>query len=210
MAADRTYHPHIWDNICVYMLGCKYGVAVFEEIEVRSFNPNIAIELGFMTALGRRCLPLKEKRMPALPVDVGSLIYKEFDAYDMGETVTRAVQDWVQCDLRLSAVSEERLLGVWKSEWGMGGEVTNTGTAEITGVSGELNIVLRDDRASCYTAKIDVLSEDELSATWVNVDYPDDFGRWKARITADVRQISGEWTSKATTATGTWTLIRES
>lgn len=60
-ADDRDYHPDLWSNVETYMLGCSYGIAAFEDFEVRDHNPNVALELGFMRARHNRCLILKER-----------------------------------------------------------------------------------------------------------------------------------------------------
>ncbi len=93
-ADDKDYTGDLWENVCLYMLGCAFGVAVFEEIDVREFNPNVALELGFMLALNKRCLLLKDKRMPRMPTDVVGKLYKEFDTYDIGPSIARAIDAW--------------------------------------------------------------------------------------------------------------------
>ena len=54
----------VWNNVCVYMMGCAYAICVFEDIDTRDFNPNVAIEYGFLRAMDRRILLLKEQRLP--------------------------------------------------------------------------------------------------------------------------------------------------
>ena len=93
-ADDKDYTGDLWSNVCVYMLGCKYGVSVFEEIDERDLNPNVAIELGFMFGLGKRCLILKDQRMPKMPADIIGKLYKQFDTYDMEATIASAVVSW--------------------------------------------------------------------------------------------------------------------
>lgn len=116
-ALEETLHPHglnvlradrkdftgeLWSNVCVYMLGCKYGIAVFEEIHHREFNPNIALELGFMMAHGKRVLLLKDKDMPHMPKDVMGKLYKEFNTYDIAGTVPPQLRRWL-IDIGLGA-----------------------------------------------------------------------------------------------------------
>jgi hypothetical protein len=62
-ADDRCYPTdrNLWDNVCTYMIGCKFGIAVLENILQDEFNPNVALEYGFMRALGKPTLLLKEK-----------------------------------------------------------------------------------------------------------------------------------------------------
>ena len=93
-ADDRDYTGDLWENVCVYMLGSRYGVAVFEEIDQREFNPSVALELGFMFAHSRRCLILKEQRMPRLPTDIVGKLYKAFDSYNIPSSIQATVEAW--------------------------------------------------------------------------------------------------------------------
>lgn len=98
-ADDRDYTGELWSNIEVYLACCRLGVAVFEDIEQRDFNPNVSLELGYMLGRGRRCLILKEQRLPALPADVVHRLYKPFDMFDVNRSVAREVARWVDVDL---------------------------------------------------------------------------------------------------------------
>lgn len=94
LASDKNYSDDLWDNVRVFMHGCKYGIAVFEEIDEREFNPNISLELGYMYASGKSCLVLKDKRMPRLPTDICGKIYADFDTYNVEGTVSNCVNKW--------------------------------------------------------------------------------------------------------------------
>lgn len=74
-ADDRCYpnDRNLWDNVCTYMLCCKYGVAVLEDIIADEFNPNVALEYGFMRALGKPTLLLKERRFKPRADILGTL-----------------------------------------------------------------------------------------------------------------------------------------
>jgi hypothetical protein len=102
LAKDCAFSDDLWENIQLYMKGSKLGIAVFEEIDEREFNPNISLELGYMYALGRRCLLLKDKRMPRLPTDTCGKIYRDFDVYDLPASVDVQVSDWCERDLGLT------------------------------------------------------------------------------------------------------------
>lgn len=102
-ADDRDYTGELWSNIEVYMACSMYGVAVFEDIEKRDFNPNVSLELGYMLAKRRRCLILKEKRLPDLPADVVHRLYRPFDMFQIEASVSREVGRWVDIDLGLSS-----------------------------------------------------------------------------------------------------------
>ena len=59
LAKDRAIVDDLWENIVLYMRHSRFGIALFEDIDEREFNPNISLELGYMYALGKRCLLLK-------------------------------------------------------------------------------------------------------------------------------------------------------
>lgn len=99
-ADDRDYTGELWTNVQVCMTGCSLGIAVFEDIDDRDFNPNVSLELGYMLARHKRCLILKEGRLPALPADVVHRLYKDFDMFKIGETVAHQVDRWLRIDLR--------------------------------------------------------------------------------------------------------------
>jgi hypothetical protein len=95
-ADDRCYPEdrNLWDNVCTYMFGCKYGIAVLEDIIVEEFNPNVALEYGFMRGLGKPTLLLKEKRFPAR-ADILGTIWEEFDILKLQATVPKAINRWL-------------------------------------------------------------------------------------------------------------------
>lgn len=117
-ADDKAYPPDgdLWANICVYLLGCKYGVCVFEEINEREFNPNVPLEYGFMRALNKHVLLLKDQRMPKLPTDMTGKIHRNFDSYNITETVHEQIGQWAKRDLGLKAVNQrEKILDLLDS-----------------------------------------------------------------------------------------------
>jgi len=104
-ADDRDYTGELWSNIEVYMTCCRLGVAVFEDIESRDFNPNVSLELGYMLGRRKRCLILKEQRLPDLPADVVHRLYKPFDMFDVTASVNREVARWIDVDLGIGAAT---------------------------------------------------------------------------------------------------------
>jgi hypothetical protein len=102
LAKDASLSDDLWENIQHYMRYCRFGIAVFEEIDEREFNPNISLELGYMYALERRCLLLKDRRMPRLPTDTCGKIYRDFDTYRLSDSLAQEISDWCKRDLRLS------------------------------------------------------------------------------------------------------------
>ena len=100
---DRVYPSDgdLFNNVCVYMMGCKYGVAVFEEIDEREFNPNVPLEYGFMRAMNRQVLLLKDQRMPKMPSDMTGKLYRHFDTYNITGTIHEQISQWAERDLGL-------------------------------------------------------------------------------------------------------------
>ncbi len=96
----------LWENIVLYMQHSRYGIVIFEDIEDRDFNPNISLELGFMYALKKRCLLLKEKRMPRLPTDICGRIYRNFDSYNIATSIESEIRNWCVNDLGLQETRE--------------------------------------------------------------------------------------------------------
>ena len=94
-ADNKDYTGDLWENVCLYMLGSNYGIAVFEEVDIRQYNPNVALEIGYMKALNKRCLILKDQRMPNMPTDIVGKLYKEFDTYRIAESIKVAIHSWV-------------------------------------------------------------------------------------------------------------------
>ncbi|OGL61588.1 MAG: hypothetical protein A3J27_04615 [Candidatus Tectomicrobia bacterium RIFCSPLOWO2_12_FULL_69_37] len=83
------------------MLCCKYGVAVLENIIVDEFNPNVALEYGFMRAMGKPALLLKEKRFKPR-ADILGTIWQDFDILNIDPTVPNAIDKWLD-DVGVSA-----------------------------------------------------------------------------------------------------------
>ena len=96
-ADDRVYpnDMNLWDNVCTYMFGCKLGIAVLEEIDIKEFNPKVALEYGFMRALGKPALLLKEKRFQQVRVDILGTIWKEFDIFEIKNSTSDAIEAWL-------------------------------------------------------------------------------------------------------------------
>jgi hypothetical protein len=61
LASDKSYCPMTWNNIEICLLGCSRGVAILEDCYYPELNPNIAMEWGWMRAMKRKVLYLREK-----------------------------------------------------------------------------------------------------------------------------------------------------
>jgi hypothetical protein len=95
-ADDKAYTDLLLQNIRTYMHGCGFGVAVFERIESDNHNPNVALEVGYMLALGKRVCLLKDKTLSRLPTDIVGSLYAEFDMDDIETSIRSTLERWLR------------------------------------------------------------------------------------------------------------------
>jgi hypothetical protein len=100
-ADDRDYTGELWSNVEVYLTGCKYGIAVFEDVENANYNPNVGLELGYMIGRRKRTLILKDRNLPSLHADVLHRLYSAFDMQDIDGSLRREIGRWAGVDLGL-------------------------------------------------------------------------------------------------------------
>ncbi len=104
---DRALSGTLWMNIELYIRHSRFGIAVIEQFDKVGFNANVAFELGYMSALGKPCLLLKEQGVEALFADLGGQLFKPFCAGDnkddktLRNSVQTAVAAWCRDDLDL-------------------------------------------------------------------------------------------------------------
>jgi hypothetical protein len=96
-ADDKMYMPdrNLWNNVCVYMLCCQKGIAVLEDRAADEFNPNVALEYGFMRALNRPTLLLADSGFRNLRADIIGTLRETFDLLDIEATVQPAIERWL-------------------------------------------------------------------------------------------------------------------
>jgi hypothetical protein len=95
-ADDKGYHDDLLSNILTYVYGCGFGIAVFERIEQDEFNPNVALEVGYMMALRKPLLLLKDRTLDNLHADLIGKLYKKFDPQNISKSVGPEVQRWLR------------------------------------------------------------------------------------------------------------------
>jgi nucleoside 2-deoxyribosyltransferase len=94
-ADDKEYHDDLFANIQTYIHGCGFGIAVIERIEKDEFNPNVALEIGYMLALKKPVCILKDKTVPVLQADLIGRLYKQFDPQDVSKTIPDQLTKWL-------------------------------------------------------------------------------------------------------------------
>lgn len=95
-ADEREYHDDLFPNVLTYIYGCGFGIAVFERIESEEFNPNVALEVGYMFALNKPVCLLKDRNLKTLQADLVGKLYKEFDSYNPTTTIPNELTRWLR------------------------------------------------------------------------------------------------------------------
>lgn len=105
-ADDKMYlrDRNLWNNVCVYMNCCKYGIAILEDRIANEFNPNVALEYGFMRALDKPVLLLADTGFRNLRADIIGTLREQFDITDIKGTIDDPIQTWIR-ELNLNTKS---------------------------------------------------------------------------------------------------------
>ncbi len=94
-----TYYDQLWENVCVHMLGSKYGLAILEDHVGSELNPNVTLEYGFMKALNRTVGLLRAEDFGHDRADLTGKLSNTFsiDANDrLNElSLENAIQGWL-------------------------------------------------------------------------------------------------------------------
>ena len=94
-ADDKWYHEDLYYNILTYCHACTFGIAVFDRIEDNHHNPNVALEVGYLMALGKHVCILKDKTIEAMQTDLIGKLYKKFDTQDAKKTIPSVLTKWL-------------------------------------------------------------------------------------------------------------------
>lgn len=95
-ADTKQYHDDLFYNILTYIYGCGLGIAIFERIESEQFNPNVAMEVGYMFALRKPVCLLKERTLATLQTDLIGKLYRSFDSLDPHATIPQELSAWLR------------------------------------------------------------------------------------------------------------------
>jgi hypothetical protein len=95
-ADDKQYHDDLFPNVLTYVYGCGFGIAIFERIETEEFNPNVALEVGYMFALKKNVCLLKDRTLKTLQADLVGKLYRVFDPLDPIKTIPGELSRWLR------------------------------------------------------------------------------------------------------------------
>ncbi len=94
-ADDKWYAEDLLTNIKTYMHGCFFGVALFERINTDYFNPNVSLEIGYMMAMNKPILYLKDSTLTSLQTDLIGKLYHEYNFQSPEKTLPIVIDKWI-------------------------------------------------------------------------------------------------------------------
>ena len=95
-ADTHDFHGDLLSNVRTYLHGCSFGIAVFERIESEEPNANVGLEVGYLMALNKPVLLLKDRTLPQLHTDLAGRLYKTFDPHDPEGTIPAQLSKWFE------------------------------------------------------------------------------------------------------------------
>jgi hypothetical protein len=100
IARGAEFDALLWKNVELHLLGCAGGVAIVEDRYKKEFNPNVAMEWGWMRAMGKPVLYLIEEQFGAMRADIEGFVRHPFKWDEPEEGIPGAVQKWIETSLR--------------------------------------------------------------------------------------------------------------
>lgn len=94
-ADGKRYHDYLFYNVLTYLHGCGLGIAIYERIETQTYNPNVALEVGYLFAMRKPVCLLKDQTLDTLPADLVGQLYDPFDTQDPAGTIPAVVSKWI-------------------------------------------------------------------------------------------------------------------
>jgi len=95
IAFNRNFYPTLWDNVELYLLACRRGIAIVESKYKPELNPNVALEWGFMRALGKDVLFLMENDFSYARADWEGFLSERFDWNKPANDIKPAIHNWL-------------------------------------------------------------------------------------------------------------------
>jgi hypothetical protein len=97
-AKDKAYNNDLNGNVLTYLYGCGFGIAVYEIIKGETadkYNPNVALEVGYMFGLGKEVCLMKDRQLRSLPADILGRLYNPFDFTKANRTIPPSLEKWL-------------------------------------------------------------------------------------------------------------------
>lgn len=94
-ADTKWYADDLLTNIRTYMHGCDFGVAIFDRVKTEYFNPNVSLEIGYMMAMEKNVMLLKDSTLNSLQTDLVGKLYHEYDFQRPETTLPIVLKKWL-------------------------------------------------------------------------------------------------------------------
>jgi hypothetical protein len=95
VASDKKYHPQLWDNVELCLIGCSRGIAVFEDKYQPELNPNVALEAGWMRGMGKDVLYLTENDFSHRRADWEGFLESKFCWNSPQKDIKVGIRSWL-------------------------------------------------------------------------------------------------------------------
>jgi len=93
---SSRYYDALWENVELHLLGCSRGIAIVEDKAKTELNPNVAMEWGFMRAMGKPVLYLEEESFSSSRADWSGLIHDQFSWTNPAPGIENAIANWLK------------------------------------------------------------------------------------------------------------------
>lgn len=94
-ADENDFHADLLGNVRTYLHGCGFGIAVYERIDTNEPNANVGLEVGYLMAMNKPVLLLKDKTVQTLQSDLAGRLYKPFDPHNPEGTIPAQLEKWL-------------------------------------------------------------------------------------------------------------------
>lgn len=113
-ADEQEFHADLWGNVRTYLHGCGFAVAVYERIETDEPNANVGLEVGYLLAMNKPVLLLKDQTLPNIQSDLAGKLYKPFDPHDPEGTIPPLLEKWLEdYGIIVPGVTDKGPVPVW-------------------------------------------------------------------------------------------------
>lgn len=92
-ADDYKFNRDLWPNVELYLECCKMAIVLFPYDDSK-FNPNVALELGYMLSKGGKICLLKENQVKMFS-DVSSIMYNTYKERSYKRDISKALDTWI-------------------------------------------------------------------------------------------------------------------
>lgn len=95
-ADDRSLAEYIWHSVVEYMQSAEAGIVVLDDRGQGYVSQNVMLELGYMLALGKPLLILREASAPKLIVDLQGRDSPPYNADRINEDIPKCLEKWIK------------------------------------------------------------------------------------------------------------------